>query len=449
MSRPRGRIGRRGFLAGLGAGLALAPLSLSCAALGATRNPDVVIVGAGSAGIFAARTLAERGVSFALLEAKDRLGGRAFTDTTSFGQPFDHGCSWLHQADRNPYRPLAEQWGFTLLRHAGDERVFVGDRPATAAEEDGYAKAWGRVMQELGKAGREGRDIAAAAAIETRLDWTQVCENWIGPMSFGADFADFSTADWWEIADEEPNMMVKEGFGTLVARAAEGIPASLGTPVSAIDWSGNGVAVETPAGRIEASAAIVTAGIGALRAGGIRFTPGLPAATAAGIEGMEMGLLGKIALAFEPKARFDLPPNSWVTYRTESDRAAYFLAWPFGFDLAIGFCGGSFGWELTRAGEAAAVDFGLGEFVKFAGSDARRKFRKGRFTMWGADPAMLGTYAHERPGHHGARAALFQPVGDRIWFAGEALAGAYAMTCGGAAMSGRSTAERVAAELAG
>jgi monoamine oxidase len=69
--------------------------------------------------------------------------------------------------------------------------------------------------------------------------------------------------------------------------------------------------------------------------------------------------------------------------------------------------------------------------------------------MWGADPEMLGTYAHERPGHHGARAALFAPVGQRIWFAGEALAGEFSMTCGGAAKSGTTVAGRVAAALGG
>jgi monoamine oxidase len=441
---PVRRFGRRAFLAG-----AAASLALPRRVLGATRNPDVVIVGAGSAGIFAARELARRGLSFVLLEAKDRVGGRAFTDGTSFGQPFDHGCSWLHQADRNPYKPLAEDWGFTLMHHVGDEEVFVGDRLANDAENAAYSTAWGSAIQELGKAGAKGLDEPASAAITRRLDWTQVAENWIGAMSFGADFADFSTADWWGIAEEEPNYMIKEGFGTLVARAAEGIPVSLATPASAIDWRGKGVAVETPAGRIEAKAAIVTVAIGALKAERIRFEPALPEPVLAGLDGLEMGLLGKIALGFEPGARFDLAANDWVSYFTTSNEAAYFLAWPFDFDIAIGFCGGKFGWDLTRAGEAAAVDFGLGEFVKMVGSDARRRFRTGRYTQWGADPEMLGAYAHERPGHHGARAALFPPVGERIWFAGEALAGSYSMTCGGAAKSGTSVASRVAAALAG
>jgi monoamine oxidase len=268
-------------------------------------------------------------------------------------------------------------------------------------------------------------------------------------MTFGADFEDFSPADWWSIADEPPNDMVKEGFGTLVARAAAGIPVDLSTPVTAIDWSGSGVMVETPRGIVGARAAIVTVSIGALQAGNIRFTPPLPAATQAGIEGLEMGLLGKIALGFAPGARFDLPANAWVTYLTQSKEAVYFLAWPFDFDHLVGFCGGSFGWELTRAGEAAAVDFGLGELVKLVGSEARKRFRNGRFSQWGADPEMLGAYAHERPGRHGAREALFPPVGERIWFAGEALGGSFAMTCGGAAKSGANVAARVAAALGG
>ncbi|MGD9742016.1 MAG: flavin monoamine oxidase family protein [Dongiaceae bacterium] len=433
---------RRDFLVGLGAGLAFPKL-----ALGTTRTPDVVIVGAGAAGIFAARALARRGIGFVLLEAKNRIGGRAFTESESFGTPFDHGCSFLHQADRNPWRPLAVEAGYSLLRHGAGETVFVGDRRATDAELEGYGAAWQRTNQALRRAGAARLDIPAAEAIETRTGWSQVCENWIGPMSFAADFEDFSTADWWAGEATEPNDMIAEGFGALVAEVGASLPVDLETPVSAIDWSGPGVKVGTPRGILEARAAIVTVSTGVLQADAIRFAPSLPPATRDAIGHLPMGLLGKIALGFAPGTRFDIPANDWVTYLTRSREAVFFLAWPFEADVMVGFCGGRFGWDLTRAGEAAAVDFGLGELTKLIGADARKRFVRGRFTQWGRDPHMRGAYAHEAPGHHGARTALMTPVGDRIWFAGEAVAGGYAMTCGGAAMSGRTVADRVAATL--
>ncbi len=96
-------------MSGLGA-LAISP------SLGSTpANPDVVIVGAGMTGLTAARGLMDKGLSVAVLEARDRIGGRAFTESTTFGVPYDHGCAWLHSADVNPVTRFAEDFGFTTV----------------------------------------------------------------------------------------------------------------------------------------------------------------------------------------------------------------------------------------------------------------------------------------------------------------------------------------------
>ncbi len=97
---------------------------------------DVVVVGAGAAGLAAGRTLERAGVSFRVLEAKDRIGGRAFTDTVTFdGLPFDHGCHWLHSASLNPLREAADRLGFRYRRqqHWGPRRLFVDGAPADDA----------------------------------------------------------------------------------------------------------------------------------------------------------------------------------------------------------------------------------------------------------------------------------------------------------------------------
>lgn len=174
----------------------------------------------------------------------------------------------------------------------------------------------------------------------------------------------------------------------------------------------------------------------------IAFTPALPEWKAKAITDVPMGLLAKIALQFDG-ARFGLSPNDWLTYkapRTLPAEVCYFLAWPFDSDLMIGFVGGSFGWELSRAGEAAAVDFALGELEKLFGGEARRRFVRGRLTQWAADPFTLGGYSAAAPGRAAARIELARPVGERIFFAGEAVAGPYTATVGGAFMSGRAVA---------
>ena len=125
--------------------------------------------------------------------------------------------------------------------------------------------------------------------------------------------------------------------------------------------------------------------------------------------------------------------------------ACYFLTWPFEYDIMIGFVGGEFGWQLSAAGTEAAVDFALGEVVKIVGSKARDHFVKGHLTGWAGNPWTWGAYAAARPGHYEARAMLAEQVGDRLFFAGEAVAGAYVALCGGAYMSGEAVARKVAA----
>lgn len=436
-------ISRRTFVSG-----ALATLPLPAfAALPA--NPDVIIVGAGSAGLAAAKTLISLGKTVVVIEAAERIGGRAYTESETFGVPFDHGCSWITAAN-NPYVKMAKDWGFELKDHVSPgEAFFVGDRRANSAERKKYDSSWSAIQGALSKAGRAGMDVSAASVIPADLEYSGISQSWIGAMDWGVDFKDLSTMDNWESADANPNYMVKEGHGALVARLGDGLPVKLSTPATRIDWSGNGVAVETPQGTLRAKACIVTVSTGVLGAGSIKFTPALPAWKQQAIDDLPMGLLAKITLQFDGN-RLGFTSDNWLTYWVPNEmpaKACYFLTWPFEFDLMIGFMGGAFGWELSKAGPEAAIDFALDEVVKIVGSKARTHFVKGHLTGWAENPLTLGAYAAARPGRYGARADLAKPLGKRVFFAGEAMAGPYVALCGGAYVSGEAVAKDVAASV--
>lgn len=443
-------VDRRKFLAGLTASAALPAMMLPSAARSMPTNPDVVIVGAGAAGIAAAHLLSQRGISFVIVEAKDWIGGRAFTETASFGVPFDHGASWIYQADHNPLTPIAHRAGFGLIPHDdAKERLYVGTAPASYYENAAYQEAWYEVETAFRAIAHSGQDVAAAGRLPANLPWTDVVKTWLGPIDMGMDIENFSAADWWSLDMDTPSLLVCEGVGSVVASIGKDIPVQTSTPVTTIKWGGaEGVTVETPAGTIQAKAVIVTVSTGVLAAESITFDPPLPTETVRAIDNLPMGLLAKVGLQFDGSTNFGMRPNEWLSYTCDCTQASYFLSWPCDTNMMVGFVGGKFAWDLTAAGEKAAIDFALGELRRIFGPDVDRSFVAGRFTGWGSDANVRGAYAVAKPGGHKAREQLAKSHGDRLFFAGEALAGGMATTVGGAFVNGRQVADIVAREIA-
>ncbi len=406
----------------------------------------VVIVGAGAAGLAAAKTLAALGVDFRLVEAMPRIGGRAWTTDTDFGLPFDIGCAWLHAADRNPFFPEAQAAGWTL--HAHDmalDHLWLGARRASAADLAGVGAAEAALAQALEThAGPDDR----LAALTGDGPLLRAAATFCGPMDFGADADEISVADFRAAADLDPNYFTREGFGALILRWGADVPVVLNCPVARLRWGGPGVAAETPQGTLTARAAIITVSTGVLQFEGRAFDPPLPLPHQEAIHDLPMGLLSKIPLAVSG-TRLGLRPFDDLLIERRAQHDLFFMCFPFDLDLMVGFVGGDFAWELEAAGQAAAVDFATARLVELFGSDTRRAIGHGILTRWGGERWVRGAYAAASPGRAGARALLAQPVGERLWFAGEALGGGLMQTAAGARLSGEATAAAVARALAG
>ena len=439
MHRDIPRISRREVLTGLSS-VAVAP---AFAAL--PSAPDVVIVGAGAAGLGAARTLLDAGVSVAVLEARERIGGRAYTETATFGVPYDHGCHWLHNAHVNPWVAYAKAHGFDAYRAPKKFTIYVGDRPAIGAEYGSAYVAYRALSRAIVTAGRAGKDVSAASVAPTTGDWDAFAANRIGPWSMGKGLEDFSCLDW-SSGEGGNNWFCREGFGALVADYGRGLPVRLETPVAHVRWDGRGVAVETPAGNLAAKAVIVTVSTGVLASGKISFDPPLPADKTEAFHRISMGNYNHIALQFRDNL-FGTGDDHSFRYKTDTPRSVGFLTNISGTNLNFGYVGGNFGRELEKAGVAAAIDWGLGELRKVFGSKVNASFVKGNFTRWGEDPWTIGSYASAEPGYTHMRAVLRRPVGERVFFAGEACHRTMWATCGGALLSGIEVAEAVAGGL--
>ena len=436
---------RRAVLGGLMAAPATPLLAQSL-----PSDPDVVVVGAGAAGLAAAQILIGQGLSVVIVEAADRVGGRAWTESQTFGVPFDQGCSWINGAYGNPFTKIARDEGFTVVDHSdAGSALYVKDQPASGSQWQAYDEAWGAIDAALSNAGRRGLDVPASSVIPDDLDFSAVVQAWMGVMDYGVDFDELSTSDYWNSSDSQPSFIVREGLGNVVATLADGLPVVLDTPVTDINWSGTGVTVTTPDGTLRARACLLTVSTGVLNAGSIRFTPALPDWKQEAVDGLPMGLLAKIPLQFDG-ARLGFNENDWLTYWVSNEppiRACYFVTWPFGYDYMVGNIGGSLGWELSGEGPEAAVEFALQEVVNMVGSDARKHFVKGTLTDWAVNPNTLGSYAALRPGYQGARRRLAEPLGDRLFFAGEAMGGDDSALVNGAYKSGQMAARAIVETL--
>jgi monoamine oxidase len=406
---------------------------------------DVVIVGAGCAGLAAAKRLLAQGLTVTVVEAMDRIGGRAWTTTTDFGIPFDIGCAWIHAADRNPFFSEAVAAGWTLQHHdMALDHLWFGKRKATAAEMAAEARA----AAELAACIERHKDASdRLSTLVEACHSLRASATFAGPMDYGVDDDEISVTDFRSAADLDPNYFTREGFGALIHRWGADVPVTLSTPVRRIRWDGPGVEVETDRGTIRARAVIVTVSTGVLAFEDIAFTPDLPDEHLEAICDLPMGLLTKVPVRIEG-TRLGLEPFDDLLLERHARHDLYFLAFPFDTDLMVGFVGGDFAWEMEAAGRAAAVDFVTDRLVDIFGSDLRRAVTAGTMTNWSAERHVRGAYAAARPGKAQAREVLARPVGERIWFAGEALAGGLKQTAGGARLSGEAVAGKVALWLA-
>ena len=405
---------------------------------------DVAVVGAGAAGIGAARRLAASRLSVVVLEARDRPGGRAQTLTGRSGAAIDLGCGWLHSADRNPWSVIAEEIGFELDRGPppwSRPRIDVNFAPAA---QRAYRQAFEAFEDRLQAAAAEP-DRPAAELFDARTaPWRPMLDAFSGYYN-GAPFADISVHDYAAYQPTEENWRVVRGYGALIASQAQALPVLYDSPVLRIDYGGAGVRLSTAGLRVEARAAILAIPTTVLAHEDIRFDPPLPDKLAAA-HALPLGHVDKVFLKLARPEAF--APDALAVGRTDSaDTGAYTLR-PLGHALVEGFFGGALADGLEREGAGAFTAFAIDELTALFGADFRRELAPLAESAWGTDPFARGAYSHARPGQAHMRAALREPVAERLFFAGEACSPHAFSTAHGAYETGVEAAKAVLSRLA-
>jgi monoamine oxidase len=397
---------------------------------------DIVIVGAGAAGLAAGRALRAAGASFVIVEARARAGGRGWTRVVE-GFPLDLGCGWLHSAETNPFADLAADMGVDLDRSPApwQRPAYAGNFPMR--EQADYRAAWAAFYDRLEAAAEAVPDRPAETCLEPGGRWNAMLN--AGSTSInGVELSGLSVVDFGRYRDSGVNWRAPIGFGALMERMGEALPVQFNCAASTIDHAGARLRVETSAGPIACRAAIVTVSTNIIAQGGIRFRPDLPDKAHAAAQ-LPLGLADKLFLAVDGAE--ELPAETRL-YATRDRTAMASYHWrPFGRPLVEGYFGGAFARELEHAGEAAFADFAIGEIASALGSLWRGRLRAVACSRWALDPWARGSYSHAQVGASDQRAALAAPIDGRLFFAGEACSRHDFSTAHGAFRTGVAAAQ--------
>lgn len=444
-------ISRRRVLEGLfgvSAGLTMAPSLTSRALAALPRDAEIVVVGAGAAGIAAARRIMAANRKVIVVEAAAQVGGRCLTDATAFAAPFDRGARWLYNPNQNPLPKLARENGVDILPAPLGQKIRIGRRNARPTETEDFLATMVRASRAIDTAAHGRTDVAAAAALPADLgDWAATIRFLLGPLAFGKDLEELSAIEGSRPLDRATMIACRQGLGTLIAKLAAPLPVALSVPVTRINWSSRDATVETPAGRINARAVILTASTNVLASGLIGFSPDLPKARLDAASKLGLGSLDRIAVQFNGNP-LGLSRDESFIERSTGVRTAMLNANIDGTSMCTLSIGGRFGRELSAQGEAAMKAFATEWLSKLFGSDITGSIDRIEATRWNEARYIQGAMSAAAPGASALRKALAEPLGN-LFFAGEATSDTAWGTVHGAWDSGERAADAALKRIGG
>ena len=405
---------------------------------------DVIIVGAGAAGIGAALECQAQGVSCLVLEAGSRIGGRAYTAKAGLAQPWDLGCHWMHSASENALVAFAEQFGAHYSKSSGWENSIlwsdggmVGDSDIAASE-----NAVSTAFEAVYNAGQTGIDVAIAEVLPEPSRWDR-CARHVLQLEVGDDPELASTAAYSDYSDTEEDWPVLSGYGALIERMAEGLDIRLDTPVRYLAETATGICVTTPTGKFSAKAAIVTASTNVLASGAIQFAPGPAADFASKASHIPCGAFEKVAFTLSRLPEKLGGARHVILNPPDNAPAIDFKVKTGATPMVISTIAGGAARALMELTEDERIAFVQARLSLALGPEVDGLIMGAACTNWLNDPLFRGSYSHAKPGFGQMRRDMIQQDTGRIGFAGEAFSLHHQATAHGAYTSGRNIAKRL------
>lgn len=428
---------RRNVLAGAAA-LAVAP---SVPAFSASGDFDVAIVGAGAAGIAAARRIAAASRSYVVLEAAGRAGGRIASATRASGAVYDRGANRFSAPTRNPLIAVARLEKLRTYEPPVGRRLYVGAREARDGEYDDFTASLRRANRTIGAVAELGRDFAAARALPDLGNWQGTVGFVLGPLTCAKDLEEVSTVDLARADERSDDVMMREGTEALVTAASKSLNVELNTAVQRIDMGGRGrIEIGTTKGTVSARTVIVTASTNVIASGRLGFSPSLPPRVLEAANRLSLGTYERIVFEL-PGNPFNFNADERVIFKIDNSRAPMFHMRVGGTDVTYADIAGRFGRELSAASDAAISDFIVEQLSDHFGSGTKIRINRIEVTRWSREPNVLGGFSAAAPGAGGSRRVLMEPISERVFIAGEAAHETMWGTVAGAGLSGERAAD--------
>ena len=390
---------------------------------------SLVIIGGGAAGIGAAAEATRRGIDALIVEAKDRLGGRANSIDWK-GYRLDLGCTWMHSAERNSLTAEAERIGAEIDRKPTN---WFGQFRNLGWSREEQEQAW-ESFEKLEK--RMSDDPPASDRASDLLDQVDPWNSWLDAISGyinGAPLSRVSVTDWlaYDNAASSHNLRLTNGYGGLLAELGARFEQRLATPITAVSRLAEAVQLETASGVIEAERVVITVPPSALAV--IRFDPPIDGLSEAA-EQLPLGVADKLFLALEGAEEF--PDDAHLLGNPHSSQTGSYFIRPMGMPVVEGFFGGDGARAIEELGEQGAAAFAVDELANLLGNGIRQRLKPIAVSCWGHEQWIWGSYSHALPGKAAARKRLENAGDDRIAFAGEAVSSMDYSTAHGAYDSG-------------
>lgn len=423
----------------------------------ASKRKRVVVIGAGLAGLAAARELQRQGHDVVVVEARDRIGGRIWTSTKWPDMPLDFGATWIHGVTGNPLTGLADEIRASRIVTKYESSIVynTSGQVLTTAEEERVAALKKQVFEALEEAQGQAVDVSIRQALAPLMRQFSASSeayrfiNFVLSASVEQEYAGSAaqlSASWYDSAKgfKGDDVLFAQGFRVITEFLAKGLNIQLGQVVNEIQWQQSPVRVVTQKTEFAADHVVVTLPLGVLQAKRVRFAPELPAGKQNAIAKLGMGVLNKCYLRF-PEAFWPADVDwlehisarhgewtEWVSFKQAAD-----------LPILLGFNAADRGREIEQLSDAQTVASAMQTLKTIFGADIPSPIDY-QLTRWASDPFALGSYSFNRAGStpH-MRKELAAPMGKAVSFAGEATEDHYFGTAHGAYMSGLRAARHI------